>query len=55
MKRNKTKVITIVVDGNAPALKASINNGFRDVGTFYLGRIFGIKYVTLNKRKYESR
>lgn len=53
-EHGKDTIIVIVIDGNIPALKTQKNTGFIDMGTFYVGRIFGKKFVTLNKDKYES-
>ena len=55
VKMGKTRIVVTVFDGNVPALKSQFKNGFRDSGTFYIGKLLGIKFNTLNKRKYESK
>ena len=51
----KDRVIAIVLDGNVPAMKVQMKSGFEELGIFYLGRIFGIKFCTLKKVKYDER
>ena len=51
----KDRVIAIVLDGNIPAMKVQMKSGFEELGVFYLGRILGIKFCTLNKAKYDER
>jgi hypothetical protein len=51
----KTECIIIVLDGNTPAIKAQINLGARDLGCFYAIKIFGIPFVALNKKRYDSK
>ena len=51
----KRKCIAIVLDGNTAAYNVQIKSGFRDLGCFYAGTIFGISFSTLNKKKYDSR
>lgn len=53
-KIGKTRIVVTVADGNTPALKALLKNNFQDVGTFYVGKILGRRFVTLNKKKYEQ-
>lgn len=48
------RVIAIVLDGNVPAMKVQKKSGFDELGVFYLGRIFGIKFCTLKKEKYNG-
>lgn len=50
----KTECVIIVLDGNTPAIKAQLNLGARDLGCFYAFKIFGIPFVALNKKKYDS-
>lgn len=51
----KNRVIAIVLHGNTPAFKVQFKSGFEELGTFYQGMILGIKFNTLNKKKYDSR
>ena len=51
----KDRVIAIVQDGNIPALKVQTKSGFEELGTFRHGYFLGIKYNTLNKRKFDKR
>lgn len=51
----KNQVIAIVQHGNKPAFKVQFKTGFEEIGTFYQGKIFGIKFNTLNKKKYDIR
>lgn len=51
----KTRVITLVQHGNTPAFKVQFKSGFEEIGTFYQGFIFGIKFNTLNKKRYDSK
>ena len=51
----KSRVIAIVMDGNAPAFSVQLKSGFRDVGTFHCGKIFGISFSTLKQSSYESK
>ena len=51
----KNRVVAIVMDGNAPAFKVQFKSGFREIGTFYCGKIFGISFSTLNNAKYEGK
>lgn len=51
----RDRVIAIVLDGNIPAMKVQMKSGFEELGIFYLGRIFGIKFCTLKKVKYDER
>ena len=50
----KTRVIAIVQHGNTPAFKVQFKSGFEDLGCFYHGTLFGIKFNTLNKRKFDN-
>ncbi len=52
---SKDRVIAIVLDGNVPAMKVQMKSGFEELGIFYLGRIFGVKFCTLKKGKYDER
>jgi len=51
----KRKVLAIVLDGNTPAMKVQMKSGFKEVGTFYNGYVFGIKVNTLNKEKFDKK
>lgn len=51
----KKRVIVIIQDGNTPAMKVQLKSGFQEVGHFYHGYIFGIKFNTLNKSKFDNR
>lgn len=51
----KERVIVILLDGNVPAMKVQMKSGFEELGVFYLGRILGIKFCTLNKAKFDSK
>ena len=51
----RNRVIAIVLDGNIPAMKVQIKSGFVDLGVFYIIKIFGMKFCTLNKRKYDNK
>ena len=51
----RNRVIAIVLDGNIPAMKVQIKSGFEELGVFYTIKIFGIKFCTLNKRKYDNK
>ena len=50
----KTECIVIVLDGNIPAYKVQMKSGFEDLGVFYIGKILGIRFSTLNKSKYDN-
>jgi L-amino acid N-acyltransferase YncA len=54
-EEGKDRVIAIVQDGNTPALKVQNKSGFEELGTFRHGFLFGIKFNTLNKRKFDNR
>lgn len=51
----RNRVIAIVQEGNAPAFKVQFKSGFEDLGTFYQGCIFGIKFNTLNKERFDCK
>ena len=51
----KNRVIAIVQEGNIPAFKVQFKSGFEDLGTFRHGCIFGIKFNTLKKEKFDGR
>ena len=51
----KDRVLAIVMDGNTPAMKVQKKSGFENLGTFYLGRILGIKFCTLKKTNYDAK
>lgn len=51
----KDRVLAIVLDGNVPAMKVQLKSGFEELGVFYLGRIFGIKFCTLKKSKCDAK
>ncbi len=51
----RNRVLAIVLDGNTPAMKVQLKSGFEELGVFYLGNIFGIKFCTLRKSKYDAK
>lgn len=51
----RNRVIAIVQAGNIPALKVQAKSGFEELGTFYHGVIFGRKFNTLNKSKFDYK
>lgn len=51
----KDRVLAIVLDGNVPAMKVQLKSGFEELGVFYLGKIFGIKFCTLKKNQYDAK
>lgn len=51
----KNRIIAIVQDGNVPAFKVQFKSGFEEIGTFYNGYILGIKFNTLNKKKFDHK
>ena len=51
----KNRVIVIVQEGNTPAFKVQFKSGFEEIGTFYHGYIFGIKFNTLKKEKFDEK
>ena len=51
----KDTAIAIVLDGNTPAQRVKYKSGFKEYGTFYCGKFFGIEFTTLNKCKYDNR
>lgn len=51
----KDRILAIVLDGNTPAMKVQMKSGFEELGVFYLGRILGIKFCTLKKKKYDDK
>lgn len=51
----KDRVLAIVLDGNVPAMKVQLKSGFEELGVFYLGKIFGIKFCTLKKKQYDAK
>ena len=51
----RNRVIVIVQHGNSPALKVQLKSGFEELGTFWHGTIFGIKFNTLKKEKYDGK
>jgi RimJ/RimL family protein N-acetyltransferase len=50
----RTRVVVIVLDGNTPAMKVQMKSGFKELGTFYSGYIFGFKFNTLKKYKFDA-
>lgn len=54
-EQGRNRVLAIVLDGNTPAMKVQIKSGFEELGVFYLGKIFGIKFCTLEKAKYDAK
>ena len=51
----KKRVIAIVLEGNVPAFKVQFKSGFEDISHFYFGRLFGIKFNTLKKEKFDGK
>lgn len=51
----KRKCIVIVLKGNTAAYKVQMNSGFENLGSFYLGSLFGFPFTTLNKKKYDEK
>lgn len=51
----KDRVLAIVLDGNIPAMKVQMKSGFEELGVFYLGKIFGIKFCTLKKQRFDNK
>lgn len=51
----KKKVLAMVLDGNTPAMKVQLKCGFKDLGTFYNGYLFGLKVNTLDKSRFDRR
>lgn len=51
----KSKCIAIVLSGNQPAFKVQLQTGFKELGTFYAGTLFGLSFTTLNKKKYDNK
>lgn len=51
----KNRVLAIVQDGNTPAMKVQMKSGFEELGTFYIGKILGIKFCTLKKEHYDAK
>lgn len=49
------RVLAIVLDGNTPAMKVQMKCGFRELGFFYVGSIFGFKFCTLYKKKFDKK
>ena len=51
----RNRVIAIVQEGNTPAFKVQFKSGLEEIGTFYHGKIFGIKMNTLKKEKFDKK
>lgn len=51
----KDRVLGMVLDGNVPAMKVQLKSGMEDLGVFYLGKIFGIKFCTLKKKHFDAK
>lgn len=51
----KDRVIVIVQEGNTPAFKVQFKSGFEEIGTYYQGYLFGIKFNTLKKEKFDGK
>lgn len=51
----KTECIIVIISTNKPAIKTQINSGARNLGSFTAGKIFGMPFVLLNKKKYDSQ
>ncbi len=54
-EQGKTYAIVIILEGNEAALKVQKKYGFQELGYFYAGKIFGLPFTTLNKKKYDDR
>lgn len=51
----KTTVLAMVLDSNTPAMKVQKKCGFKDLGTFRCGYLFGRTYLTLKKDKFDNK
>lgn len=51
----KDRVLGMVLEGNTPAMKVQLKSGMENLGVFYLGKIFGIKFCTLNKKRFDAK
>ena len=49
IKAGRNIAIITIMDGNTPALKPAFKCGFKDIGTFHCGLLFGKKYNTLER------
>lgn len=54
-EQGKDTVIAIVIHGNTPAFKVQFKSGFKEVGTFWQGYLFGLKVNTFKKEKFEEK
>lgn len=54
-EKGRNRIIAIVMYGNTPALKVQLKCGFEELGTFYMGKVFGIQFCTLNKKQYDNK
>lgn len=53
-KLGKKVAVVTVREGNIPALKVQAKSGMVDLGYFYIGRILGVNFCTLNKEKFDK-
>lgn len=49
----KTKVLVLVLNGNTPAFKVQLKSGFKELGSFYCGKILWMNFATLKKEKFD--
>lgn len=49
----KTKVLALVLNGNTPAFKVQLKSGFKELGSFYCGKILWMNFATLKKEKFD--
>lgn len=52
-ENGKKKVVAIVQENNMPAFKVQFRSGLEEIGTFRYGIIFGIKFNTYYKGKFD--
>ncbi len=51
----KRTVLAMVLHTNTPAMKVQLKCGFKDLGTFRCGYLFGRPYLTLKKEKFDNK
>ena len=49
----KTEVLVLVLNGNTPAFKVQMKSGFKELGSFYCGKILWMNFATLKKEKFD--
>lgn len=49
----KTRVLALVLEGNTPAFKVQYKSGFKHLGSFRCGYLFGRPYLTLDKTYFD--